>query len=187
VDVPPIATPDKATVLVVGQDPPFGWLVPFFPESVSFAGVANNLPAAADYQKAVRDLATARGGPIYAILPTASAGRAETVAGWNDWFDRTGMTSSKTGCAVLSKVVPLLWFKPKVVSADGEHLCRLALRPKDEVDVVAANEALRHKASEALLADGFALADQECQTYSARISRRDERYQWCPVTLAKPA
>ena len=70
VDVPPLPEPEKTTVLLTAGDPPLAWLVPMFPDTVAFATIRSAFPQARPaYDNKIHDIARARGGSVYALIP----------------------------------------------------------------------------------------------------------------------
>ncbi|MFM0354494.1 hypothetical protein PQR12_13485 [Paraburkholderia nemoris] len=80
-DVPPLPEPEKTTVLLTAGDPPFGWLVPMFPDTVAFATIRSAFPQARPaYDNKIHDIVRSRGGPVYALIPGYwTDGRGDTV------------------------------------------------------------------------------------------------------------
>ncbi|MFM0363211.1 hypothetical protein [Paraburkholderia sediminicola] len=69
-DVPQLPTPQKTTVLLTAGDPPLGWLVPMFPDTVAFATIRSAFPEARPaYDNKIHDIVRTRGGPVYALIP----------------------------------------------------------------------------------------------------------------------
>lgn len=69
-DVPQLSVPQKTTVLLTAGDPPLGWLVPMFPDTVAFASIRSAFPAARPaYDNKIHDIVRSRGGPVYALVP----------------------------------------------------------------------------------------------------------------------
>ncbi|MFL9870968.1 hypothetical protein [Paraburkholderia megapolitana] len=70
VDVPPLPEPQTTTVLLTAGDPPLGWLVPMFPDTVAFATTRSAFPQARPaYDNKIHDIVRRRGGPVYALIP----------------------------------------------------------------------------------------------------------------------
>ncbi|MGN6649037.1 MAG: hypothetical protein ACTHL0_03175, partial [Trinickia sp.] len=68
VEVPPITAPERATVMLYSESGARGWMVPFLPGEIAYAGVANSFPAAPAYYERLRAMITARGGQAYALI-----------------------------------------------------------------------------------------------------------------------
>ncbi|WP_231378460.1 hypothetical protein [Bordetella sp. FB-8] len=70
VDVPAIAQPTKATVLLTSGDPPMAWLVPMFPDKLAFASLEGPFPRAMPaYDEKIHHIVMTRGGTTYALIP----------------------------------------------------------------------------------------------------------------------
>ncbi|MEZ2352716.1 hypothetical protein [Caballeronia sp. RCC_10] len=70
IDLPPLETPDTTTVLLTAGDPPLGWMVPLFPQSLAFATIQSAFPQARPaFDDKVHEMARSRGGPVYALIP----------------------------------------------------------------------------------------------------------------------
>lgn len=68
VDAPPIAQPERTTVLIAGGDPPWAWLIPGFPREVAFMQLGGNFPEGPGFVPMVRERIARRGGPVFAIV-----------------------------------------------------------------------------------------------------------------------
>ncbi|CAB3736962.1 hypothetical protein R8871_06288 [Paraburkholderia graminis C4D1M] len=70
IDLPPLAEPEKTTVLLTAGDPPLGWMVPLFPQDVAFATTRSAFPQARPaFDNKIHEIARSRGGPVYALIP----------------------------------------------------------------------------------------------------------------------
>jgi hypothetical protein len=80
VDSPQIARPLDTAVVLVGDDPPWAWLIPFFPPAVSFAQVGGNFPEGRGYRARLDQILRARPAH-FAILPGGQDFRGEQEKG----------------------------------------------------------------------------------------------------------
>ncbi|WP_250472897.1 hypothetical protein [Caballeronia sp. GAFFF1] len=70
INLPPLSAAERTTVILTAGDPPLGWLVPMFPESVAFATIRSAFPQARPaYDERIHAMAHSRGGPVYALIP----------------------------------------------------------------------------------------------------------------------
>jgi hypothetical protein len=80
-DVPQLPAAQTTTVLLTAGDPPLGWLVPMFPDTVAFATVRSAFPQARPaYDNKIHDIVRTRGGPVYALIPGYWTGGREDAA-----------------------------------------------------------------------------------------------------------
>lgn len=70
-DIPPLSAPDKLTVILPVGDPPFGFLVPMFPDNVAFVAFGQGVfPINRDaYTDKVHQIIRTRGGDVFAVVP----------------------------------------------------------------------------------------------------------------------
>jgi hypothetical protein len=184
VDVPEIARPSEASVVLVGEEPPWAWLAPFFPDPVSFAQVGGNFLAGPAYRERLHAILRNRAGPHHAILRGARDFRRENVARANGYARRLGLTGSEGGCAGLRWAVKGLNLHARVVDPPpGDPAsCELALRPGDGKDVAAEDRREQAKAQATLSAYGLSLDAASCRSYRARVGTGVSVYQWCTLS-----
>lgn len=183
VDVPEIARPGETAVVLVGEDPPWAWLAPFFPDQVSFAQVGGNFPAGPAYRERLHAILRSRTGPHHVILRGARDFRRENVARANGYARRLGLTGSEGGCRALRWAVERLHVHARVVDRPpGDPAsCELALRPGDGKDVTAEDRREQAEAQTMLSAYGLRLDAASCRSYRAHVGTGVSVYQWCTL------
>jgi hypothetical protein len=171
--------------VLVGENPPWAWLAPFFPDQLSFAQVGGNFPAGPAYGERLHAILRGRGGPHYAILRGERDFRRENIARANGYARHLGLTGSEGGCKALRWAVERLRVHARVVDRppgdDPASLCEFALRPGDGKDVAADDRREQAKAQSMLSAYGLRLDAASCRSYRARVGTGVSVYQWCAL------
>jgi hypothetical protein len=182
VDVPRIARPADTVVVLAGDDPPWGWLVPFFPSPVSFVQVAGNFPEGPGYRARLREILHVRPAH-FAILRGEHDVRLENIELADELARRLRISTSDRGCRALRWAVDRLRLRARVepLSGDGSPRCELTERPGDAKDVALEDRREREKVQRVLSAYGLALDADSCRCYRARIGRGLSVYQWCAL------
>lgn len=182
IDVPEIARPSETAAVIVGGDPPWAWLAPFFPDQVSFAQVGGNFPAGPAYGERLHAILLSRAGPHYVILRGERDFRRENVESANDYARRLGLTGSERACNALAWAMERLHIHARVVHrppGNPASSCELALHPGDGKDVAAEDRVEQLKAQEMLTIYGLRLDAASCRSYRAHVGTGISVYQWC--------
>ncbi|WP_240766857.1 hypothetical protein [Paraburkholderia flava] len=181
-DTPHLDEPSKTTGILVGGDPPWGWLTTFFPSTVAFAQIEANFPDTPSFEARLHEIVRQRGGPTFAILDGKYNWRIDNVASMNRIVDVLGLTSMKSGCDAIERTVDRLHLHASVVRptapVDGRY-CRLDLRADDVKDTTAGNRQAVEAATPLLSKHGFDIDPQSCKLYFAHIGQGTFPYQWC--------
>ncbi|MGX5666354.1 hypothetical protein ACWKW9_10320 [Rhizobium daejeonense] len=189
VELPPLDDPKSMTVLMpaMPKKRPLGWVISQFSPEIAFIGIENSFPASNKYRERGLEIAGQRGGSIYVMVNGEASKRARRMKGFADTVDWLGLTASTNGCGLLKAAVEKFDLRAAVsdngAKANGA-LCRLGLRPQDEVDVGAANKEYVELARQMVGRAGFTLDPQSCTTYAASIGGSGESYQFCRAALA---
>lgn len=182
VDVPPIAAPERSTVILYSVSGARGWMVPFFPPQIAFAGIAGSFPATNAYNERVRSMVISRGGQGYALIDGDDDWRAQSVAGADKIVGKLGLTNSDQGCAKLKWAVSRLRLHASVVDLSGEvKKCRLTVRADDAQKAAATNQFALDEAVQAFSGAGLELQLQTCKPYSASVGTHVSQYRFCDV------
>ncbi|MDB5775809.1 MAG: hypothetical protein JWP38_1942 [Herbaspirillum sp.] len=187
VNLPKLDDPARTTVLLVGGDPPFGWLVTQFPPSVAFVQVAGSFPEAMPaFAERIHEIQEQRGGPTFALLKAEMPNwRPKQIANVSEKLFGLGVTSSDRGCQALRWAGAKLKL-PAVVTAQDpmikEAKCGLAARPSDIRDVEAENRADAKLAEKTLSRYGYTLDAATCNAHSAYIGDKEAPFQWCAIS-----
>nr|WP_315402264.1 glycosyltransferase 87 family protein [uncultured Duganella sp.] len=137
VETPSLPHPEQNLVFIVHNDPPMGWLVPFFSERLAFVSLGGGFPESPAYVARARAMLAARRGPFYAMLYAEAPPRK----GWPDAAARAraeqaGRERLARGAATLEHYGLALDAAScrQYGSASGTHpfayrLCQVAPRP----------------------------------------------------------
>ena len=125
--------PAHTTIMLVGIEPPYGFVVPLLPAELSFVSIGRRVPESPAYNARLRQIIGTRGGPVYALIG-ASQGRPgdtrdramlnrgiamhDSVA-----LQRYGFALERQSCEVHSAYLGAMAFP--------FQLCRLAVPPTD--------------------------------------------------------
>lgn len=179
-DRPAIDDPARATVLLAGGEPPWGFLVAELPPQVAAVGLVTTFPESPAYRARARAIATGRGGPLYAVLPGARDRRADEAAALDRRFRALGLGSAGWSCGAARSAVAAFGLRVQVVpSADGCHLAPAA----PAADLAAENAALQQNGAAMLAAYGFRLEPESCTPLTAFIGTRPFGFQWCRAAI----
>jgi hypothetical protein len=183
-DVPPLEHPETTTVMLVGGDTPYTWLVPQFPEQVAFFGLIRYFPEPKLFRARMHSIVASRGGPIYAVLKAHYPSRTDTIERQNEWARRLGLEDGRRGCDFLSWATTHLHLRAQMRDTDdtGTH-CAFATLPTDEEDTATEDRATADGYVKAFAVYGFRLDPQSCQVYMARVGQGSIPYQWCRVAV----
>lgn len=188
VEQPALEEADKTTILIayVREKRPLSWMVSQFSPKIAFIGIENSFAGTEKFLEKARSIARSRGGQIYVMASAETSKRARRMQRFADTADFLGLTASTSGCGFLKAAVERLDLRAAVYDGAGANgaLCRLGLRPQDEVDVSAANREYVELARQMVGRAGFTLDPQSCTTYAASIGGSGESYQFCRATLA---
>ncbi len=176
-DVPAIGAPAKATVLLVGGDPPWAWIGAALPVEVALAQVGGNFPEGPAFKPRLASMVVSRGGPVFAVV---SAHRDNSVAA------QAGLTRSAGGCSFLRVVVRTFRMRFEVVD-DREGACALEVAVDSPRDIEAENRLEREKAARMLAAYGFALDESSCALHIAKLAAEIRVLQWCSAAPKRAA
>ncbi len=185
VDLPPAAETESGAVVIVGGDPPWAWLAPFFPRSARFVQVGGNFPEGAGYRPRVDELVSAARGRAHAVFAGSRDARRESMARIDRHARGLGLTTSESGCAFARWAVATLHLRARVGPASQGRLCELLPRESDVKDVRAEDERERAKAQATLRRYGYAIERGACRSYRARVGDDISVYQWCPIGPAR--
>lgn len=184
VDVPPIAAPRQTTAIIYSGSTGWGWVVPFFPHDVAFAGFQSSFPATPEYNRRLRAVIASRGGAAFALIDGYYNSRFATMARVNKIAGRFGLTDSNRGCAALRWAVTRLRLHAAVQPvADGAKTCELTVRADDIGGTPAAHSRrIIDAATPAFASIGLTLEPDSCRSYEANIGTGRMMYQWCRLT-----
>jgi hypothetical protein len=185
VDAPTLEQPDKTTVLVMGHEAPLSWLAAYLPSQLSFVGLAKGFPETKAYVEKARGIISARGGPVYVLVPANRNWRLEDVQRAQALAERWGLTQGEHGCDTLDSLTSHLHLHASVEAApagDANQRCRLALLPEDQMDVTAADRDSAGRVADLLKRYRMTLDPEGCTTYTAHVGAAVYPYQWCRVT-----
>lgn len=186
VEVPPIAAPERATVMLYSESGARGWMVPFLPHEIAYAGVANSFPTTPAYYERLRAMITARGGQAYALIDGSDDWRAQSLARTDKLADKLGFTNSDRGCADLKWVVGRLHLHAAVEDLAGDtKKCRLTVRSDDAQQAVLQGNRTLDLATQVFSQVNLILEPQTCKSYKASIGSNSNstEYRLCQVRL----
>ena len=182
VDIPAIAAPERATVILYSVSGARAWMVPFFPPQIAFAGIASSFPATNAYDERVRAMMISRGGQGYALIDGDDDWRAQSVARTDKLIGKLGLTDSDRGCAKVKWVVNRLHLHASVEDLSGEaKKCRLTVRADDAQKAAMTNQFALDEAVQAFAGANLELQLQTCKPYASRIGTHVSQYRFCEV------
>ncbi|PMS10719.1 hypothetical protein C0Z17_18810 [Trinickia caryophylli] len=185
-DVPALSSPGTTTVVTLGGDPVWGWIVQFFPDTVAFTQINGSFPHTPLYDQRIADMIRRREGPAYAVIEGHYNWRADSVEKMDRIASAVGLTASDKGCALLQTAVLRLRLHASVRTVPGGkpgHVCNLGLRADDVRDIAGENARLVERAQPIFARHGLALDQRSCQAYRAYVGQGVFPYQWCRVAL----
>ena len=181
-EIPPLEDPSATTVMVMGGDTPYAWLVTQFPQEVAFLGLRPAFPDSKAFRARMHSIPATRGGPIYAVLKAEFPSRADTIARQNDWARSFGLEDGQRGCGILHWATTHLHLRAQVLDADATGTrCAFAMLPSDDEDTASADHAIAAKYAKFVAYYGFRLQPGTCRVYMARVGAGSSPYQWCRV------
>ncbi|WP_217497464.1 glycosyltransferase 87 family protein [Trinickia violacea] len=187
VDVPRFDDPLHTTVLVVDQQPTYGWVVPAFPPSIAFVSVKGSFPEGSGYAARVRQIIDSRGGPTYALVPFALDWRARSLERINHRLTAVGVLQNAGVCSFATRMVDSLHMHAMVVPAaatpDGRR-CELTERTSDRQSILAQDNALMEHTVEILSNYRVQLDPSSCSIRNAFVGGSLSPYRFCRVTPA---
>lgn len=186
IDLPPLDVPAKTTAILVGGDPPYGWIAAQFPSEVAFVQVQGNFPEAMPgYGNQINEIVKKRGGPVFAIFQgQKQSSRINQIASFRSTASDLGITSNENGCAVLRWATVNLKLHAVVTILDqplDKTKCTIDVLPSDVVDVDAKNKAFISIAEKNLAIYGYSINSASCKSYKAYTGKDESAYQWCKL------
>ncbi|WP_241024123.1 hypothetical protein [Burkholderia sp. Ac-20365] len=181
--VPPLAQPERTTVVIRSTTSGWAWIATRFPETVAFTQIDSSFPASDAFRARIVMLARERGGPTFALIDGAHNWREDNIKGVNDVAAALALTRSTRGCDTLRWAVSKLHLHAAVESPrDESEQCRLGLRADDRFDIAARNRELAADAATAFERAGFDFDAQSCTPYEAGIGKGMLAWQWCKIS-----
>jgi hypothetical protein len=184
-DVPALNSPRNTTAVIVGGNPPWGWIVQFFPVSVAFTQIDGSFPYSPQFDQHIAELVRSRGGPAYAIIEGRYNWRIDNVAKMDRIANAIGLTEGMKGCNTIQAAIDRLRLHASLQwtpNAADNRMCRLDIRHDDVRDVAAENAQLIEQARPVLERHGFTIDAGSCTTYRAYVGQGVFPYQWCGIT-----
>jgi hypothetical protein len=189
IEVPPLTSPEKTTILITEGDPPWSWLATAYPVSVAFAQIEGNFPQGPSFGKKIEGMLTERGGPIYALFQAhydfeydSRSAREKKVQRIIEAF---GFSKSAQSCQNLQKVMKTLRLRADVELRDiptNGSFCEITLLPKHQKnEMLAENLEARNRARIVLNRFGLVLGHDTCSVRRARIGNSSQLYNLCAV------
>ncbi|WP_322106124.1 glycosyltransferase family 39 protein [Paraburkholderia sp. J41] len=184
-EVPALSQPDRTTVVIATTGArAWAWLATFFPDTVAFTQIDSSFPGTPAFGARIREVASARGGPVYAIVDGAYNWRLDNIATMNAIVGGLGLTRGEGGCQALRWTVTRLRLHASVVpGTQAAERCALALRADDVLDTAAQSRANLDVAAQMFARNGFDLDRASCASYRAGIGKGTQIYQWCKLSL----
>jgi hypothetical protein len=183
VDLPPIATPASATLIIAAGDEPNSWLLPAFPPQLAVLRLGGNFARSPAYNQAVRERVAGRGGPVYVL-----------AAAHHDWddinlrriqreLDTLSVPASGIACRVVGRALSLMNFYKRFEMAPAmAGSCRVRLRQDERLDAAALqtrNAELAVKADAELAVLDYAVQADSCRVHAAAIGSLALPFQVC--------
>jgi hypothetical protein len=185
IDLPPLEKPVATTVIMVGGDSAFGWVAALFPPEVAFAQVQGNFPESMPaYANRVHEMATTRGGAVFALFEGHRNWRADQIARIRRLAASIGITSSNKGCAAAQWAATKFRLHMAVTASkqlSDEGKCAIEMLSSDIEDVDAKNRASMEAANQKLTNYGYTIDAASCKIYRAYIGQEGSPFQWCSV------
>ena len=175
---PPIAQPDRATVLMLAH--PVAWMAVFFPRELAFVSLFKFPESKAYYERAESIMKT-RGGEVWAIVPVATDTAANTLARFNEWARRHELAAKGFPCWAIQRMVRLST-RFRQVTLHPAGVCEFELPPAQRRDLAAADGALVKHWADLLRQRNLVLEPASCKRHEAFIGETRYPYQFCRVT-----
>ncbi|MDY7548580.1 hypothetical protein QN379_21085 [Glaciimonas sp. Gout2] len=187
IDLPPIAAPEKTTVILANGDPAYGWLAAQFPPNIAFTQIEGNFPGAMPaYVNRIHEIVNKRGGPIFAIVQgEKQSSRIAQITKIREIASGLGVTSTKSGCEGLRWIITRLKLHASVSMLDApvdNAQCAIQVLASDIVDVEGKNKVFIASVEKGLTQNGFFINASLCKPYRAYIGDAEYPYQWCPLS-----
>jgi len=182
-EVPAFSQPASSIVYLTEPDPPFGWLVQFFPREVQFIGLGIGFPESPLYHEKIAEAGRARSGPHYVLFNAAHNPKEQSLGKKIQAFQFLGQTRSEESCARLDRLLTKVRFQVQVkkLPAGGAERCTLELQPKYQMDVEAMQRENEQKMADKVAQWGLRLDPASCRTYKAAIGTAPHPYRLCRV------
>lgn len=183
-DVPTLESPRNTTAVIVGGNPPWGWIAQFFPASVAFTQIDGSFPPSPQFDQHIADMIRSRGGPTYAIIEGRYNWRVDNVEKMDHLANVIGLTHGMQGCHAMQAAIDRLHLHASLQwtpNAADKRMCRLDIRADDVRDIRAENAQLIEQARPSLERHGFTIDAASCATYRAYVGQGVFPYQWCRI------
>lgn len=176
VDVPAIADPARATVLVLAA--PVAWVLPSFPREVAFVSRNSGFPESSAYRATVRDVMKTRGGPVYALLPAETNEVASGLARLNAFLARHAVRDDDLSCRYVRAVLANAPASDVLFDGTAHGACRF----RRDIDRNRMSGRDAETIVRAIAKDGIHLDLATCPTFRAWIGASPFDYRFCAVT-----
>ncbi|WP_136619920.1 MULTISPECIES: GtrA family protein [Mesorhizobium] len=175
--------PGSGTILLIADEAPNGWMVPFFPPEMAAVGLGTNFPEGPTYSARVRGIVGQAGGKAWAVMPAHADEQAERVAQMNGILAPLALSVSGWPCRKLSALLQRVSKHLRVDEAANIASCRLVALPAGGMSLAEADLRTIQRSDTIIARYGLALHAASCRTYEAWVGAAPRPYQLCEVGL----
>jgi hypothetical protein len=182
VEVPAIPNPATSTIVVIPGDPPIAWVVPFFPKEVSFVGLHQYVLNTKEYDNRLKRKLESRNGDVFALIDGDYDRVSSSVNKANGIARNLGLTTSETGCKLLTSIAAGFKTRYAVSRTDSRGaLCALSLAVDSGFDLEGKLGKIRERVAPTFAQYGLRIDSAGCQVVRASMGKTEQSYQFCRV------
>ncbi|UVK45695.1 GtrA family protein [Mesorhizobium sp. AR07] len=175
--------PVSGTLLLIAEEVPNGWMVPFFPPKMAAVGLGTNFPEGPAYTPRVREIVEQTGGKAWAVMPAHIDEYAARVAQVNGILEPLKLSMSGWPCRKLSALLLRVSKHLRVDEASNPGSCRLVSSPAGGMSLAEADLGTIRRSGTIITRYGLTLDAASCRTYEASVGAAPRPYQLCKVGL----
>lgn len=175
--------PVSGTILLIAEEEPNGWMVPFFPPKMAAVGLGTNFPEGPAYSPRVREIVKQAGSKAWAVMPAHTDDYAMRVAQMNGILAPLTLSMSGWPCRKLSALLRRVSKHLRVDEAASTGSCRLVALPEGSASLADADLGTIRRSGTIIARYGLTLDIASCRTYEAWVGAKPRPYQLCEVGL----
>ena len=184
VDVPPIAKPESATILVLAA--PVAWIFPHFPEQLVYISFNGTFPESPGYRERALRIIASRDGEVLAIVPADERTQTNGMFRLNRWLSTHGILRDDLTCGLARLTLANAPASDIAFDHDGplaseQPACRFKRDANKYPNADADNRAIAIATSISIADLGLSLDIDHCSLHWAYIGARKFPYQLCLV------
>ena len=184
VDVPPIASPETVTILVLAA--PIAWIFPHFPEQLVYISFNGTFPESPGYRELAQRIIASRGGEVFAVVAADERTQTNGMFRLNRWLSTHGILKDDLICGLARLTLANapstdIVFDHNGPPASERPPCRFKRGANRYPGANADNRAIAIATSMSIADRGLSIDIDNCSLHSAFIGARKFQYQLCLV------